>query len=821
MKLIRLSVQDFALPAPRRGSIEPSSVMGTSLQKGMELHQKIQARRLEEVPDYVAEKTISWTFEKDEYRFEVSGRMDGFMPGSKPLIEEIKSSFNIYDLGKRIKDRRFDHPYFIQLLSYGYFYWLHHSVKPDLAFHLVSSRREESADFEVYWDIKEYESWLAKRLNELVLEAKKAEKRFIRRTKLSENMPFPFPKPRLGQMELIQFIEEGMKQEKRMMLQAPTGLGKTIGVLYPSLKESLARGQRVVYLTPKNSQQAVAEEAIEKLQAKGCATKSLTITAKSKMCMKAEPLCNPEYCEFARDYYDKLNTFDLKNELAKKKKLTSRVMKNMADKYQVCPFELQLEAVDEADVVICDYNYVFGHDSILGKISSSGFEQEGKPNLVIDEAHNLPSRTMGNFSPLLSTSALEGMREDIEKLPKKFRRDGMDLLEACLETIKSITPDKIETRSSSLNFEAFVGVNEELKAFLSSYLDSDVEIKARDVVLRLVFYWGEFTEIISDLDPTQGEFFITVQNDGKNRSVKITCCDASRLIKERYDFFKNVVAFSATLKPFDYYSKLTGLEGENLIKEEFLSPFSKENRKVLIIPQISTKFSVRAQNYPKISETIERVMKLKSGNYLAFFPSFDFMEKTLQNFKAPAGVRVVKQSRYMRNEEVESTLDLLKAQTMPVILFAVQGGVFSEGIDYAGDMVIGAFVVGPPLPSFDYEREKMKAYYEDCYQSGFDYAYTYPAMAKAVQAAGRVIRSESDKGIIILMDDRFLEKSYSQSLPQDWYSETPRELVSKSILSDVSEFWQNALITPARSMSNMLTSDNGSVDCEQDYCPND
>jgi DNA excision repair protein ERCC-2 len=200
---------------------------------------------------------------------------------------------------------------------------------------------------------------------------------------------------------------------------------------------------------------------------------------------------------------------------------------------------------------------------------------------------------------------------------------------------------------------------------------------------------------------------------------------------------------------------------------------------------------VRAQNYPKIAETIERVMLLKSGNYLAFFPSFDFLEKTLANFKAPQSVRVLKQGRYTRNEEVEATLDILKGQNTPTILFAVQGGVYSEGIDYAGDMVIGAFVVGPPLPNFDFEREKMKNYYEASYKAGFDYAYTFPAMAKAVQAAGRVIRSENDKGIIILMDDRFLEKNYSQSLPQDWFIETPRELVSKSILSDVSDFWNH------------------------------
>lgn len=777
------------MPSPLRGSIEPSSGYKTSMEKGRELHQKIQAERIAEIPDYESEVSINHFFERDGYRFEVSGRMDGFTPGDKPHIEEIKSSFNIFDLGKTLRDKRMDHPYYLQLLTYGYFYWVQNDVKPDLSFHLVSSRREESQDVSAYLDRYEYESWLDRRLDELVENAIKAEKRLARRIKLSENMPFPFPTPRQGQMELIQFIEDGMEKQKRMMIQAPTGLGKTMGVLYPSLKESLKRGQRVIYITPKNSQQSVAEEAIEKLQVKGCNAKSLTITAKSKMCMKAEPLCNPDYCEFAKGYYDKLATHDLRNELHKKKKLTSRVFKNMAEKYEVCPFELQIEAIEEADTVICDYNYIFGHEGTIGRLSATGYSQEGRPNLAIDEAHNLPSRTMGQFSPVLSSYAIETMREEMKDLPKKFARDGEELIDLCLMTIKEASPDKVETKSLKLDIDPFLAVNEELKSFLSRYLESDVEIKARDVVLRLVFYWSEFSDTLMTVGTTDSAFFITGQNDGKNRSIKITCCDASELIKDRYDHFQNVVAFSATLKPFDYYAKLAGLDDEKLVLEEFMSPFKAENRKVLIIPQISTKFSVRQQNYPKIAETIQRVAGLRSGNYLAFFPSFDFMEKTLAAFKVPAGFTVTKQNRYMKNSDVEEILEKLKAQTHPTILFGVQGGVFSEGIDYAGDMVIGAFVIGPPLPSFDFERERMKDYYETSYQAGFDYAYTFPAMAKAVQAAGRVIRTESDRGIIVLMDDRFLEKSYSQSLPQDWFEASPRELVSSSILNDVSSFW--------------------------------
>ncbi len=791
MKIIKISVQNFAMPSPRCGSIEPSSSVATSLQKGMELHQRVQAHRKELIPDYQSEMNLAWSFEKEGYCFEIQGRVDGFIPGDKPQIEEIKSSFNIFDLSNKVKDRREKHPYFLQLLTYGYIYWLNHGQKPRLNFHFISSRREESLDVDIYWNLEEYETWLARRLDELVLEAKNAEKRFLRRTKLAQNMPFPFPKPRSGQLELISFIEKGMGDGKRMMLQAPTGLGKTIGVLYPSLKEALARGQRVIYLTPKNSQQAVAEEAVEKLQHKGCSTKSLTITAKSKMCMKAEPVCNPEYCEYAKNYYDKLTTHGLKNELLKKKKLTSRVIKNLGSKYEVCPFELQLEALVEADTVICDYNYVFGHDGILGKISSTGFEQEGKPNLVIDEAHNLPARTMGNFSPVLSSYYLESLRVDLEKLPKKFKGESLRLLDLCLFTLKTMTPKEKTTSKLYPEVESFIAVNEEVKSFLSSYLDSDVEIKARDVVLKLTFYWGEFTEVLANLSFDEEEFFITGQNDGRDHTIKITCCDASRLIKERYDFFRNVVAFSATLKPFDYYAKLSGLMDDKLLMEEFQSPFDSKNRKVLIIPQISTKFSVRNQNYSKIAETIERIIKLKSGNYLAFFPSFDFMEKVLSLFQVPSGVKVLKQRRFMSNQDVETALELLKSQSSPMILFAVQGGVFSEGVDYAGEMVIGAFVVGPPLPGFDFEREKMKEYYESYYQQGRDYAYTYPAMARAVQAAGRVIRSENDKGIIVLMDDRFLEKSYEQSLPVDWFNQSSRELVSRSILSDIHAFWDN------------------------------
>jgi DNA excision repair protein ERCC-2 len=399
---------------------------------------------------------------------------------------------------------------------------------------------------------------------------------------------------------------------------------------------------------------------------------------------------------------------------------------------------------------------------------------------------------MGYFSPALSALALEKMREEIKALPKKMARECEALLNSCLKVIQDCRPEGMKTSARiNLDFGPFADQNEELRSFLTKYLDSEIEIKPKDVVLRLIFYWGEFTDIIEKISVNHHpEFFITFQTDRAGGDlIKITCCDASEMIKDRYDNFENVVAFSATLKPFDYYSRLTGLDHGPLKTVEFESPFEKNHRKLLVIPQISTKYSDRERNYSKIADAIHRISKIRSGNYISFFPSFDFMYQVANHFIIPPGVRVIKQDRYMKNTDVENILTDLRENDQPTMLFAVQGGIFSEGVDYAGDMLIGAFIVGPPLPNFDIEREGMKDYYQEHYQEGFDYAYSYPAMAKAIQSAGRVIRSETDKGVIVLMDNRFLDKSYSKSMPKDWFNETPRELVSESILSDVENFW--------------------------------
>lgn len=789
MKKYRLPVSEFALPSPLRGSIDTHSGFGRGQQMGLELHQRIQARRQKEHDNYKAEVAMSHSFEAGGFSFDIHGRMDGFFESTVPKIEEIKSSFNVYDLFRRLRETQDEHPYCLQVKTYGYFHYLRTGVVPELVLHLVSSRNGETMDCELRLDIQEYEEWLARRLGELVKEAKLDEKRVKRRKKAAEALAFPFPRPRPGQVELIATIEEGMRENRPMLIQAPTGLGKTVGVLYPTLKEALTRGQRLIYVTPKNSQHGVAEDAVERLQDGGANVRGMTLTAKGKMCFKAEPLCNSEYCEYAKDHYTKVAENKLIEKLSKKKSLTAKVFQNMAEEHGCCPFELQIDATKDADTVICDYNYVFAPRSAVGRLTGTGLDQEGKPNLVIDEAHNLPSRAMDYYSPALSVATLENMRDELLKIPVRFRNEAMDLLDDCIDVVKKAGPPGTEQALKiEPPMELFLDQDASLRSFLSTYLNSDVDIQPRDPVMRLSFYWSEFTAALEFVTGEHAEFFTTFSP--RPATVKITCCDASEMLKDCYDDYGQVVAFSATLKPFDYYRQLAGLAGRDLKTAEFVSPFPKNHRKLMIIPQISSKYSERQKSAPRIAEAILKISSLRKGNYFAFFPSFDFMEKTLDKFHAPEGTVILRQQRSMSRPDFEEVLQRLEDPSVAHIVFAVQGGVFSEGVDYPGDMVIGAFVIGPPLPSFDLEREKMREYYEKNYQAGFDYAYTYPAMAKAVQAAGRVIRSERDQGIIVLMDDRFVQSSYGKSMPRDWFDEHPRELISSSILKDISDFWR-------------------------------
>ncbi len=413
-----------------------------------------------------------------------------------------------------------------------------------------------------------------------------------------------------------------------------------------------------------------------------------------------------------------------------------------------------------------------------------------KPNLIIDEVHNLPHRSMEYYSPTLEANFFIQLQNALEKYPHAFQKKLDKALADCLWIISNCA---IPNRNSSHLIECpqreFKKQEEKLNELLNAYLESELTIEDNDPVLKLINYWSDFTAALDFVSQGNAAFFTSF--DPAPQRISISCCDASNFLKDYYRNFAQVIGFSATLKPFNYYSQLIGLSEFKLKTQEFMSPFLKERRKLMIIPQISSKYSDRARSYPKIMDAITRITAIKPGNYFIFFPSFDFLDKVFILFKSLSSFQLIRQEKGMREVEVKDLLNRLHRKKMNHLFFAVQGGMFAEGIDYAGDLAIGAFIVGPPLPQYNWEREQMKLYYENQYHRGKEYAYIYPAMAKAVQAAGRVIRSESDAGLIILFDNRFLEPSFSQCMPSDWFMEDPKELVSKSILNDIKEFWED------------------------------
>lgn len=834
------------MPCPLQGSIEVNSGFGqfssplALAAEGRELHLRIQKDRQRKFAAYKSEVKLAAKFESESYVFNVSGRLDGLVDGVVPEVEEIKTAANPLELVERLK-KDLNHPYCLQLATYAYMLYLDKelAVVPRTRFLVTSNNLDEVREVDYPFAVASYEAWLQLRLGALEKEVQEEEAAVARRQSIAERLVFPFSNPRPGQRELIEELEKDLKGEG-IIVQAPTGLGKTMGVMYPAVREAFARGERVIYVTPKNSQHKVAQEALEKLRAitleragtdsRAHSTddegvkedselrglRSVTLNAKAKMCLKDEVICNPSYCQYARDYYAKVESNDLLNKCAQIGSLSIDQFKEMGLTHEVCPFELSLDAVACADVVVGDYNYVFSPRNTLGRFTYTLSKRGEKPNLVIDEAHNLPQRACDYYSRGLSSKVLAQFSQDLSVLPFGEQVAARAALAKILFVISDIgrmvgfKESRITVSRDLNNLEEHVQALGEIlagRSQSSGSAEAGSQVKG-DPLSPLVFYLNDFLDA---LDYEGAEFFhlytrVKDRDGTVDETLRVICCDASAKLKLAHKEFANVVAFSATIKPFQYFAQLSGFE-EGVVCREYRSPFPREHRKLMIIPQISTKYADRERNYGKIADVVSRVTAVKPGNYFVFFPSFLFLNKVydLIKGKLPANFVLLKQESEISQKKAQEIMEALTNSSAPTLVFAVQGGVFAEGVDYPGEMIIGAFIVGPGLPNYNYEREQIREYYEKRYGSGFEYAYVYPAMAKVIQAAGRVIRSDQDRGIIVLLDQRFIHKQYVESMPEGWFEKNAGELVSSSILADVEKFWQSQT-TPVKNSAELENS---------------
>lgn len=756
-KVLKLSVRNLVEFVLRSGDLDNRIGMGGSkaaMQEGTRIHKKIQRRM---GADYRPEVFLKHVVEEDRFRLLVEGRADGIIenPGGV-TIDEIKG---VYQDLAYLTEPVLVH--MAQAMCYGYFYSLDRSL-PSISIQVTycNIKTEEVKRFQEEKSFEELELWFQGLIHEYVKWARYLYYHGIRRDRSASRLSFPYPY-RKGQKELAGAVYQSLVRGRSLYIQAPTGIGKTLSTVYPAVKAmGQGHGEKLFYLTAKTITRAVAEETFDILREGGLYFNYVTITAKEKLCFLEKPECNPQACPYAKGHFDRVGDA-VYEVLHKEKGITREVVLRYAREFKVCPFEFCLDISDWVDGVICDYNYVFDPNIRLKRYFSEGIS--GKYLFLIDEAHNLVPRAREMYSAVLIKEELLLIKNLVKPLDINLSK----LMERCNKELLALKR-QCEGFQILTDLRFFMSNVSVLFGEMEHFLEVNREMKDRDLVLNFYFVLRDLLNSYDRLDEN-GRIYTEILSDGRFM-LKLFCINPAKNLKECLDKGK-AVFFSATLLPVLYYKEL--LSGN---REEYAvyvpSPFEGSNRLLMIASDVSSRYTRRnSREYGKIGEYIRKIVSARSGNYLVFFPSYQYLKEVEEVLQAGdlEGITYLSQASRMSEQEREDFLSQFLADRKDSFVgLCVMGGVFSEGIDLKEERLIGVILVGTGLPMVCTEQEILKGYYEEKESRGFDYAYLYPGMNKVMQAAGRVIRTASDKGVIALLDQRFLNPEYQALFPREW-----------------------------------------------------
>ena len=755
---IRISVRNLVEFIFRSGDIDNRIGKGAqkeAMQEGSRMHRKIQGRMGME---YRAEVPLKLEVPQEQYVLALEGRADGIITNADGVtVDEIKCMYTDVT--------RFEEPIFVhkaQAMCYAYIYALQNGLDQiSVQLTYCDLDTEEICRFEEAFSFFWLERWFQD-----MMEAYRKWTDFqftwrkIRQTSI-QTLEFPFPY-REGQYKLVGDVYRTIHRKKILFIQAPTGTGKTISTLFPAIRavgENL--GDKIFYLTAKTITRTVAKDTCDLLKAKGYRGKVIVLTAKEKMCPCEEMDCNPSNCLRAKGHYDRVNdaVYDL---ITTEEDFTRERMLAQAEKYQVCPFEMSLDASLYADIIICDYNYVFDPNVYLKRFFSE--EEKGDYIFLVDEAHNLVERGREMYSAVL-------VKEEILTVKKLVR--GKDRkLEAALEKCNRQMLEwkrECETYTIYESIGAFAFSLMRLMSLLDIFLQSRGEMPERKEVTEFYLNLRHFMNLFERVDEN---YVLYSDFDETDRfCLHLYCVNPSVNLQECLERGKSTIFFSATLLPVNYYKNLLSSKKDNYAVYAD-SAFREEQRLLFIGRDVSSLYTRRTLGeFHRIALYIQQVLRAKKGNYLIFFPSYRFMEDVYEQFLAvnEQEADCMMQSGNMNEADREEFIqEFSNPRGKSLAAFCVLGGIFSEGIDLKEDLLIGVLIVGTGLPQICNQREILKEYYQEENGQGFDYAYQYPGMNKVLQAAGRVIRTASDRGIIGLLDDRFLRSDYRKLFPREW-----------------------------------------------------
>lgn len=797
MDKIRLSVRALTEFILRSGDID-NTVGAVSdaeaMQQGRKIHQKIQKMA---GPDYRAEVTLKTEFDAgDDMLILLEGRADGIIEEYKLggldgqseasmkmcyTIDEIKSTYT--DLS-HIEQARPEH--LGQAYCYAYIYAKEKQLEEiDVQITYVNIEKEKIKRFTETKSFETLNVWFEDIMGEYAKWAKWQLDWRQKRNLSIEAVKFPFDY-RPSQKKMISGVYRTILQKKKLFMEAPTGTGKTISTIFPAVKamgEGMA--EKIFYLTAKTITRTVAEETYRLLEENGLKFKSVTLTAKEKICVLETPECNPQMCPRAKGHFDRVNgaVFDM---LTHEMVFSKEKIEAYAEKYNVCPFEMQLDISLWVDGIIGDYNYVFDPQVYLKR-----FFDDVKSDYIflIDEAHNLVERAREMYSAPLYMSEFEKLKKDVMPYSSGLYKK----IEKCRAYLAQL---KSECEAAE-KLDSVGGLSMLLMRMMSdmeSFLKGKAPINVRENILALYLNARWFVNVYDNMDDRY-IIYDERQADG-DFLVKLFCVDPSGDLCERLQKGRSAVFFSATLLPIQYYKELLSTTPSEDYDLYAASPFDVKNRLIVTAGDVSSKYTRRGRKeYEKIAAYISKIVRGRNGNYMVFFPSYAFMSEVYEIFsetelqKAGCGLKVVVQENAMSEEDREKFLNHFKADTMSTVIgFCVLGGIFSEGIDLKEDRLIGAIIVGTGLPQTGNERELLKAYFDLKAGNGFDFAYLYPGMNKVLQAGGRVIRTEKDRGLIVLLDERFNYARYRGLFPREWF---PYErAVLQNIEEKINDFWE-------------------------------
>lgn len=767
---VKISVRNLIEFAMRSGDIDNRFRDNTRMIEGIRAHQKIQAKYGR---DYKKEYKLKNTTNYKGVDFIVEGRADGL--GKKDglyLIDEIKSSSR--DLDELDGTNKL---HWAQAMCYAYFFALDKD-EPKIVITLtyVSVEDYRSKVFEEVFSFEDLEKFYLNILDEYLIFSKILAENKDKRDKSIKTLDFPYKSYRKGQRKMAVAAYTAILDEKNLFVDAPTGIGKTISTVFPSIK-SMAEGltDKIFYLTSKTTIAKEALKSLNLLEGKGLFIKALHITSKEKICLNDEVSCNPIDCPYAKGHFDRVNEA-LKDILASENIMDYDIILRYAKKYRVCPLEFELDISLYADFVICDYNYVFDPNVFLKR-----FFEEVLDSYVflIDEAHNLLERTRDMYSFSFKDSDFTSLIEVLDD--KRLTNKLGDLVEDFYKLrkyLKNTTYYFTDTYIGALDKD-LLALSKEMEKFLVK----NEGHKAYDEVLDLYFRIDSYLKI-SDYFTDGFYNVISYDRGSMETSFEIKCVDPREVLKAKYKLARASIFFSATLSPMGYFIKM--LAGEDALKLRLPMPFDPDNLLILKSP-ISTRYRDRNRNLAKISEAIEEFVGQKEGNYFIFFPSYAYMEDVYEYYRDNFKRDVIIQERIMGEDKRKEFLENF-TQDSNRIAFIVLGGIFSEGVDLKGDRLIGSMIISVGMPGLSKERDLIKYHFNKKSLSGFDYAYTYPGLNKVFQAAGRIIRSEEDRGILYLIDDRYFKRKYMGLFPKHWIRQI-NIYNNKELREEVNRFW--------------------------------